>query len=205
MKISFRLYLITDRRQMKPPFYGGVEDALRAGVKAIQLREKDLTIKEISDMASKLKKLTKKYGAMLFINDRADVALAVDADGVHLGRQGIPVKAVKKIAGRRLLIGVSTHSVKEALEADAEGADFITLGPVFKTPSKLRYGPPIGLSPIKEAGERLKIPVFAIGGIKPGNLKRTMDAGASGVALISHIVSSKDIFQTTERFMGMLK
>ena len=105
-------------------------------------------------MAYWMRELTNEYGAHLFINDRVDVALSVEADGVHLGRQSIPVQAVRKIAGKTLMIGVSTHSIGEAIEAEKDGADFITLGPVYETPSKAKYGKPVGLETLKKVKSR---------------------------------------------------
>ena len=105
-------------------------------------------------MAYELREITTAYDARLFINDRVDIALAVRADGVHLGRSSIPVRAARKAAGDNILIGVSTHSVEEAEEAEKEGADFVTLGPVYETPSKIQYGRPLGPEALKSAGRR---------------------------------------------------
>ncbi|MCE5194785.1 MAG: thiamine phosphate synthase, partial [Nitrospiraceae bacterium] len=141
-KIDFNLYLITDRKLFTDNslLFSKVEEALKAGVKAVQLREKDLGIRELLDMAYKMRELTKKHRAKLFINDRVDVALAVEADGVHLGGQSIPLSAARKIAQNKLMIGVSTHSIDEAVNAEKQGADFVILGPIYETQSKLEYG-----------------------------------------------------------------
>jgi len=170
-----------------------VEQALKGGVRAVQLREKELGVRELLDIAYKMRELTSKYNARLFINDRVDIALSVNADGVHLGRQSIPVNAVRRIAKDKLLIGVSTHNINEAIEAEKDGADFITLGPIYETPSKLKYGRPIGVDAIREVKTKASIPVFAIGGIKEDKIEGVMDAGADGVALISGILGAKDI------------
>ena len=205
--LDFRLYLITDRRL----FTGGdsllnaIEEALKGGVQAVQLREKDLEIRELLRMAYELRKLTSGYGAKLFINDRVDVALAVDADGVHLGGASMPAFAARKAAGEGMLIGVSAHSLAEAKKAEEEGADFVTFGPIFETPSKLKYGKPLGLGPMKEAGARISIPVFAIGGIRVERVKNALESGAFGIALISAILGSEDIQSNTEEFMRLLK
>jgi thiamine-phosphate pyrophosphorylase len=185
--------------------YLAFETALEAGVKAIQLREKDLSAKALLDMAYWMRELTNEFGAQLFINDRVDVALSVKADGVHLGRQSIPVQAVRKIAGKTLMIGVSTHTVGEAIEAEKDGADFITLGPVYETPSKAKYGKPVGLETLREAKSRTTLPIFAIGGIKPGNVREVKEAGADGIALISAILTAQDIKKTTEDFLRVMK
>jgi len=206
-KVDFRLYLITDRKVLSSQFslLTSVEQALEGRVKAVQLREKDLGIRELLDMAYKMRELTRKYDAKLFINDRVDIALSVDADGVHIGRQSMPVHAIRRIAKDKLLIGVSTHNINEALEAEEAGADFITLGPVYETPSKLKYGKPIGVDAIREVKSKVSIPVFAIGGIKENNVREAMNAGADGVALISGILAAEDIKQKTIKFLELLK
>lgn len=201
------LYLITDRRLFPAlcQFYLALEDALNAGVKAVQLREKDLNSRDLLDMAYWMRDLTAEYGAKLFINDRADIALAVGADGVHLGQGSIPPHAVRKISGDALLIGVSTHSIDEALKAEKEGADFITFGPVFKTPSKLKYGNPIGIHVINDVKSVISIPLLAIGGIKLNNVSEIREAGADGIAMISAILADGKIKETTRELMGLMK
>jgi thiamine-phosphate pyrophosphorylase len=182
-----------------------METALEAGVRAIQLREKDLSVRQLFDMAVWMRELTGEYGAKLFINDRVDVALSVGADGVHLGINSIPAHAVRKISGDKLIVGVSTHSVQEAEAAENDGADFVTLGPIYETPSKLKYGKPIGVDTVREARSRTSIPLFVVGGIKSDRVKEVMDAGADGIAMISAILGSNDIKESTEEFLRLLK
>jgi thiamine-phosphate pyrophosphorylase len=202
-----KLYLITDRKlfDAQCTMYLALETALAAGVRAVQLREKDLSIRDLLDMAYWMRELTNEYDAKLFINDRVDVALAVDADGVHLGQNSITVHAVRKIAGHKLLTGVSTHSIDEAIEAEKDGADFITIGPIYETPSKLSYGQPVGINSIRDIKSRISIPALAIGGIKPDKVKEAIKTGADGIALISGILTAKNIKQTTEDFLRLLK
>lgn len=204
---DFKLYLITDRKLFNTQcsMYFTIETVLDAGIKCIQLREKDLSTKELLDMAIWMRELTSKYGAKLFINGRVDVALAVKADGVHLGQRSIPPHAVRDISGDKLLIGVSTHGIDEAIKAGKDGADFITLGPIYETPSKLRYGKPIGTDIIRKVKSRVSIPVFAIGGINLDRVKEVKKAGADGIALISAILTAKNIKETTEKFLRLLK
>lgn len=201
--IDFRLYLITDRKLVTrhSSLVTAVEEALKGGVKAVQLREKNLTIRGLLDMAYKLREITEIYKAKLFINDRVDVAMAVEADGVHLGQSSMPAHAAKKASKGKLVAGVSTHSLAEALEAERDGADFITFGPVYPTPSKLKYGEPVGTDALNKVCNAVSIPVFAIGGIKTENIKSVLDPGADGVAVISAILGSADIKHTTEQFM----
>ncbi|MBM4129096.1 MAG: thiamine phosphate synthase, partial [Nitrospira sp.] len=134
-----------------------------------------------------------------------DIALAIDADGVHLGQKSMPAHAVKKIAKERLLIGVSTHSLEEAMDAEEGGADFITLGPLYETPSKFKYGAPIGIDALSRIKPNVSLPVLGIGGIKLDNIKEVMDAGADGVTLISGILAAANIRETTEAFLRSLK
>jgi thiamine-phosphate pyrophosphorylase len=193
LAVDFKLYLITDRKQMHMPLPEAVRLALEGGVRAIQLREKDLPIRELLALGRELRSLTKEFGARLFINDRFDVAVAAEADGVHLGQQSMPVSAVRKIAGQGMMIGVSTHNLYEAKDAEAGGADFITFGPVFSTPSKLQYGAPLGLEALAAVKQRIRIPVFGLGGIKPGSLSSVLQAGADGIAMISAVFAADDI------------
>lgn len=206
MKQHFKLYLITDRHQT-----GGrdlvyvVKEALDGGVKAVQLREKDLPIRELLKLAEEMRRITKDAGAMLFINGRIDAAMSIEADGIHLGQTDLPVDVVRRIVGNRFMIGVSTHNLKEAKEAEEGDADFITFGPVYNTPSKLKYGKPAGSEALKIAKSGVSIPVYAIGGIKSGNIKQILDAGADGVALISAIIGAKKPRKATEEIMGLLR
>ena len=205
-RVDFKLYLITDRKLVTHyvSLITAVEEALKGGVKALQVREKDLGTRELLDMAYRMREITDKYRAKLFINDRVDIALSVEADGVHLGQNSIPPHAVRKIAKGKFMIGVSAHSIEEAKQAEKEGADFITLGPVYKTPSKLKYGQPLGVDIIRKTKAEISIPVFAIGGIKKDRIKEVMNAGADGIALISGILGAKDIKEKTGEFLKLL-
>ncbi|WP_333654291.1 thiamine phosphate synthase [Dissulfurispira sp.] len=206
MLIGFKLYLITDRKLFADSgeMFTAVEEALKAGVKAVQLREKDLPTRELLDMAYGMRELTARYNARLFINDRADIALCVGADGVHLGQSSMTAYAVRKVVGDKFMIGVSTHKLEEALTAEKEGADFITFGPIYPTPSKLKYGKPVGVESLKKIAERVVIPVFGIGGIKPDNAKEVVNAGAYGVALISGILGEVDITSAAKGYLKTL-
>jgi thiamine-phosphate pyrophosphorylase len=206
MPIDFRLYLITDRRFFKDnsSFYNAIEQALAGGVKAVQLREKELSTRELLHMAYRLRELTASYDARLFVNDRVDIALAVKAEGVHLGGTSLPVEAARRIAGGKLLIGVSTHSIEEAEAAENEGADFITVGPVYETPSKMKYGNPLGPGILGELKGKISVPIFAIGGIRQQRVGEVLGSGAYGIALISAVLTALDIRSTTENFMRLL-
>lgn len=204
--IDFKLYLITDRKLTADRYLlmASVREALKGGVKAVQLREKDLGTRELLKLADKIRVLTGEFDAKLFINDRFDIALAVDADGVHLTQSSIPAYAVRKVVKEKLKIGVSTHSLKEAKEAEKAGADFITLGPVYRTPSKMKYGRPVGLDILRNACKRVNIPVFAIGGIKSRRIREVKKTGAYGVAMISEIFGAEDIREKAREITGLM-
>jgi thiamine-phosphate pyrophosphorylase len=204
--IDFKLYLITDRKLITQysSLVTAVHQALKGGVKAVQLREKNLETLALLKMAVKIRDLTMQFNASFFINDRFDIALAVGADGVHLTQNSIPAAAVRKAVKKKLLIGVSTHSLKEAREAEKGGADFITVGPVYRTPSKLKYGKPIGLDILKKITSKMNIPVFAIGGIKSSNINYIKEAGAYGAAMIREVLASKNINRKAGELVNLL-
>ena len=137
--------------------------------------------------------MTQEYGAKLFINDRVDVAISVNADGVHLGHQSMPLEAVKKLVPKNMLIGVSTHNLREAMAAQKGCADFITFGPIFATLSKAEYGAPAGIEALREVVRELDIPVFGLGGITSRTLRPALGTGAAGVAMISEIFCADDV------------
>jgi thiamine-phosphate pyrophosphorylase len=193
MKIDFRVYLVTDRKLCPGgDIPGTVEKALDGGVRAVQLREKDLPGGELFRLAERMRRITEGYGARLLINDRADVAMAVGADGVHLGVLSIPPREARRLLGPNASIGCSAHNAEELREAEEGGADFVTFGPVYPTPSKGPFGPPVGISALSSACRTAGIPVFAIGGVGTGNLEEVVRAGSFGIALISGIVAAPD-------------
>ena len=193
MTVDFRVYLITDRGLCsRGDLLGTVTRALQGGVRAVQLREKDLPARDLFRLAERMRERTAEYGARLFINDRADVARAVGADGVHLGVLSIPPREARRLLGTEAVIGCSAHNAEELRQAREGGADFVTFGPVYPTPSKGPFGPPVGIPALSEACRTAGIPVFALGGIGPGNLEEVARAGSFGVALISGIIAAAD-------------
>lgn len=205
MDVDFRVYLVTDRRQApSEDILAAVAGALDGGVRAVQLREKDLTGRELFLLAERMRSLTARYGARLLVNDRADVAKAVGADGVHLGVLSLPAAEARRLLGKEALIGCSTHNLSELREAEEGSADFATFGPVFPTASKAAYGPPAGTGALAEACRNARIPVFALGGVRRDNLDEIARAGSFGIALISGIVAAPDpraaAEEMTERF-----
>ncbi|HEX9007522.1 MAG TPA: thiamine phosphate synthase [Bacteroidota bacterium] len=198
MAVDFKLYLITDRKVTKMPLPDAVRLALKGGVRAVQLREKDLPVRELLAIAQELRRITMESNAKLFINDRVDVAVAVEADGVQLGHQSMPPEAVRRVVGQKMLIGVSTHSLAEAANAAEAGADLITLGPIFVTPSKMKYGEPLGVEAIGNVKKHIRIPVFGLGGVTNTNMAQVIQAEADGIAMISAIFAADDIQSAAE-------
>ncbi len=193
MPVDFRLYLVTDRRQAAGgDLLGAVARALAGGVQAVQLREKDLGARELLELARRLRELTSRHGARLLINDRVDVALASGADGVHLGVASLPPEEARRILGRGRLIGCSTHGTEQLAAAAAGGADYATFGPVFATPSKAHYGPPLGVEALRRACASTDLPVFGIGGIGRENSGEVVAAGSYGIAAISAVLGTDD-------------
>ena len=186
------LYLITDRHQFQNNelLLETIEELLKAGVKMIQLREKDLSAAALYPLAEGLRSLTHRYDSLLLINDRIDLALAINADGVHLGNHSLPIKVARKILGSKFLIGASTHSATQIELARQQGADFVTYGPIYFTPSKAAYGNPVGIESLQNVCTNASIPVYALGGIKEDNATETLAAGAHGIAMISALLSA---------------
>jgi thiamine-phosphate pyrophosphorylase len=196
-----KVYLITDRKHFpEDRLLDSLEAALQGGVRDLQLREKDLPLKDLHSLAVVLRQMTKRYGARLYINDRVDIALMVEADGVHLPENGMPANEVKACYPH-LLVGVSTHDLKGAKQAQNDGADFITFSPIFETPSKKEYGPPQGLDLLRTVCQEVKLPVLGLGGISKDRVSTVLDQGAFGVALISGIWNGPDIKQESFEYM----
>lgn len=175
--------------------------ALRAGVRCIQYRRKDASRRELYEEALRLRTITQHWGATLIINDYADIALAVDADGVHLGQEDLPLKEARKIMGNRI-IGISTHSLDEALIAEQEGANYIGYGPVFATATK-DAGSPKGVSALSKVCRAVHIPVMAIGGITLKDLPDVFKAGASAIAVASAILKG-DVEENASAFISII-
>ena len=203
---TFDLYLVTDRAQTggRDPL-AVLEQALAGGVKAVQLREKDLNGKALFELAEKTRRLCDRYQASLLINDRIDVALAVDAAGVQITGVSLPVDVARNLLGPRKLLGASTHSLEEARQAQNDGADFILFGPVYLTPSKAAFGAPQGLQALKKILENVSLPVYAIGGIKAEHIAELRSLGVRGVALISAIIGAADPKEAAASLLRLLE
>ncbi|MEM5871387.1 MAG: thiamine phosphate synthase [Candidatus Aenigmatarchaeota archaeon] len=182
------LYFITDRSLSKKGVVEDVKAAISGGAKIVQYREKNLTMKEMVREAKEISKICKKNKVIFIVNDRVDLALAVEADGVHLGQDDIDFFDARKILGKNKIIGISVSSIKEAKRFEKLGADYVSLGPIFATSTKKDAGEPIGIEAIKEAKKKLKIPFTVIGGINFENLRSVIEAGAESVCMISAII-----------------
>ena len=194
MALAFQLCYITDRHALEPkPLLPRILQAAQAGVDLIQIREKDMPTRELMVLAQTALQHVSGTNSSILVNDRLDVALALGAAGVHLGTQSLPPEAVRRCVPEDFLVGVSCHSVDDALGAEAAGADYVLLGPIFPTPSKLPFGTPLGLPTLRQAAARVKIPVLALGGVSVERVKACVEAGATGIAGIS-------IFQDCESF-----
>ncbi|MCP4365472.1 MAG: thiamine phosphate synthase [Planctomycetes bacterium] len=186
---KLKLTLITDRSLTKLPPMQVVRLALEGGVTTVQLREKDLDSMNMFFLASELRNMTNEYGANLIINDRIDIALAVGADGVQMGKNSIPIMDARRLLGRDKLIGFSAHNMQEAVGAEENGVNYITLSPIYESPGK---GRPAGPGVIPTFRDSLRVPIIALGGINGDNASEVLDNKADGIAVISAIMASED-------------
>lgn len=196
------LYFITERNACELSYGEMTLKVLRAGVRCVQYRDKDRSRREIYGEADRLRRLTRKFNAVFIVNDYADIALGVDADGVHLGQDDLPIKEARKIMGREKIIGISTHSLEQAVIAEQEGADYIGFGPVFHTITK-DAGRPKGTDMLREIKSKVRIPLVAIGGINIENVRLVFDTGVDAVAVASAILAG-DIENNVKIFMEMI-
>lgn len=196
-----RLYLITDRHQAVLDLNYTVEQALKAGVKLIQMREKDLPLDQQKNIGRQLNELCHNYGASLLMNGQVELAAEIGAKGVHLGAGSLSVQAARKQLGEQALIGYSAHSLAEIVQAYEQGADFVTFSPVYYTPSKKQYGPPQGLDALHSVCCKAPLPVYALGGINSENIAEVIEVGAYGVAAISAVFSATDPFRATQKLL----
>jgi thiamine-phosphate pyrophosphorylase len=191
--IDFGLYLVTDRvLSGGRPLEKIVRESIAGGVTLVQLREKDAGAREFLVEAFVLRQAASELGVPLIVNDRVDIALACRADGVHLGQEDMPCALARRIVGKDMIIGVSVSTVEEALEAEAEGADYLGVGPLFATATKADALPATGLAVLRGVRRAVRIPLVGIGGINDSNAGDVISAGADGVAVVSAIVASSD-------------
>jgi thiamine-phosphate pyrophosphorylase len=192
--VDFRLLLVTDRRQTKGrPLVPLLQRVLTAAAPAIQLRERDLSARELMTLAREVQALTASHRSQLLINDRIDVALALEGVGVHLRSKSLPVPVARQMLGAQRLLGISVHAVEEAVQAESQGVDYIVLGPIYETPSKQMFGPPLGIHTLEKACKLVRVPIIGIGGVTAARAREMRRAGAFGAAVITAILSATDV------------
>ncbi len=196
--LKSRLLVVTDRHQTKDrPLVSVLAQALKAGNPTIQIRERDLCAKELFALTGEIAHLAAAAGSQVLMNDRIDVALSFDGIGIHLRSDSIPVAVARRLIGPNRLLGVSVHSLSEAVEAERGGADYIVLGPIYATPSKQIYGPPLGLATLEQTVRAVRVPVVGIGGVTAGRARDMRAAGAFGVAVITAVLGADNVDAAT--------
>ncbi|GJQ58643.1 MAG: thiamine phosphate synthase [Candidatus Scalindua sp. AMX11] len=202
---SLEFVLITDRKACEENLCDIVVSTLEGGVSTVQLREKELSTKDLYTLAKKLRTITEEHGANLVINDRVDIALAVNADGVHLGWQSLSIDVVRKLVGPEMMIGFSAHSFDEVKKASFQGVDYVSISPVYRTLSKDPSTKPLGVVELKKIKRYLSVPLIGLGGINEFNVKEVLENGADGVAVISALLRSKRPEQTAKTMHDIIK
>ena len=201
---ALRLYLVTNRYQDSlESFLEKVETACRSGVTIVQLREKNLTTNQYYQLAKQVKEITDAYQVPLIIDDRLDVCLAVDAAGLHIGDDELPVSVARQVLGPDKILGVTAKTVKRALEAEESGADYLGTGAIFPTTTK-ENAPITLISTLKTICQRVAIPVVAIGGLTSENIDQLIDTGIAGVAVVRDLMQAEDIEAKTQAFLTKL-
>jgi len=192
--MDFDLYVVTDQSLSRGrDFVTVIESAVQGGAGAIQLRAKHLGKREMLSVARDIRSLTRERGITFFVNDHLDIALACEADGCHLGQDDFPIDEARRIVGAGFILGASTHSVEQALEAEAQGASYVNVGPIYPTKTKETSCPPVGVELITKVKERVRIPQTCMGGINSSNVHEVILAGADRVAVVSAVVAADDI------------
>ena len=201
---ALRLYLVTNRYQDSlESFLEKIETACRSGVTIVQLREKNLTTNQYYQLAKQVKEITDAYQVPLIIDDRLDVCLAVDAAGLHIGDDELPVSIARQVLGPEKILGVTAKTVKRALEAEEGGADYLGTGAIFPTTTK-ENAPITLISTLKTICQRVAIPVVAIGGLTSENIEQLIGTGISGVAVVRDLMQAEDIEAKTQAFLTKL-
>jgi thiamine-phosphate pyrophosphorylase len=192
-QVDWSVYLVTDPVLVgERPLLEVVAAAIRGGVRVVQYRHKDASTRVMLTMAAELARLCHQMGACFLVNDRLDVALAVDADGVHVGQDDMPVAMARRLLGQGKLLGVSVHSEADILQAELDGADHVSISPVFATSTKRDHQTPLGLVGVSTLAGCARVPVIAIGGIDAGNAADVIRAGACGICVVSAIIAAPD-------------
>ncbi len=201
-EIDLSLYLVTDQSDDVEKFLNTIEEGIKGGVTVVQIREKTAETLDFYNLALKVKEITEKYDVPLIINDRVDVALAIDADGVHVGQSDMPCDITRKLIGDNKILGVSAATIEEAKKAEKDGADYIGTGAVFPTATK-DDAPSITKQDLKNVVESINIPVVAIGGITLENAHELTDTGIAGLSVVSAIMSSENPKKSSEELLNI--
>jgi thiamine-phosphate pyrophosphorylase len=202
LTLSSRLLVVTDRHQTRGrPLVPLLQRIVHAGMPAIQLRERDLSARELATLAREVQAVTASRRSQLLINDRIDVALALEGVGVHLRSNSLPVSVARQMLGIQRLLGISVHSVEEAVQGESQGADYIVLGPIYETPSKQLFGPPLGIHTIEKACRLVRIPIIGIGGVTAARAREMRRAGAFGAAVIKAILGATDVESAAQELL----
>jgi thiamine-phosphate pyrophosphorylase len=192
--LDFRILLVTDRHQTQGRSLSTMlAQAVAGGVRAIQVRERDLSTRELLRLTQEIRTHTGLHAVQLIMNDRVDLVLALELDGVHLRANSMPTAVARRLLGAQRLIGISAHSLAEVRQANEEGADYVVYGPIFETPSKRAFGPPLGLDALESACRASRVPIFAIGGITRDRVQDVYRRGASGIAVIGAILNQENV------------
>ena len=200
--LSSRLLVVTDRHQTNGrPLVPLLQQVLTAGAPAIQLRERDLSARELVTLAREVQTVMGSSTSQLLINDRIDVALALEGVGVHLRSNSLPLSVARRMLGAQRLLGSSVHSVEEGLLAESQGADYLVLGPIYETPSKQMFGPPLGIHTLEKACTLVRIPIIGIGGVTAARAREMRRAGAFGAAVITAILGADDVGSATRELL----
>jgi thiamine-phosphate pyrophosphorylase len=202
LPVDFRLLVVTDRHQTKGrPLVPILQRVLAVGISMVQLRERDLSARELLTLAREVQAVMASSRSQLLINDRIDIALALEGVGVHLRSNSLPVPVARQLLGAGRLLGVSVHGVEEARQAESQGADYIVLGPIYETPSKQLFGPPLGIHTLEKACGLVRIPIIGIGGVTATRAREMRRAGAFGAAVITAILSADDVESATRELL----
>jgi thiamine-phosphate pyrophosphorylase len=196
-------YFITDSKLSRAGNRSDVLSAISCGVKTVQYRSKNAETREMYHEALELCRICREAGSLFLINDRLDIALAVEADGVHVGQSDMPCIKARRLLGEGKIIGVTVHSLSEALRAEEEGADYLGISPIFQTKTKPDAGKPAGIRLIEEIREHVGIPLIAIGGINHSNAPDVVRAGADGICAISCVVAEENVRERIRRFQEL--
>ena len=200
--LDLSLYLVTDKSDDKKKFLKTIEEGIKGGVSVVQIREKTADTLDFYNLALQVKEITTRYNVPLIINDRVDVALAIDADGVHVGQSDMPCEVTRKLVGPDKIVGVSAATIEEAQKAEKEGADYIGTGAVFPTATK-DDAPKITKKDLKDVVDSINIPVVAIGGINKENAKELNDTGIAGLSVVSAIMSADNPKKASEELLNI--